>query len=965
MPVIPLALEREDDQRQYGRCLSPGCDRGPAQPRAFRIQALALTMILAVVQLIQAAPAGSAAAGTDVVLPAVASGATASRPPTIVRVGNPADAPAVVTYTLLPAGGGTTVPLRLVETLLPHAERTYADAIRGLFGVAGGGAVRITSASVIVVSSWTTAPGVEAPGDPVAAVAVASAVGAGEETRVDGPLRKAAGREDRGTWGVVETAGAAAEIRVTPLDAAGRSLTAGAAFGVRPFEEEEFALDAPVDAVAARRAALRVEVLAGEGRIVAFARRDAFGPEESSPEDSAPAGAAGRPRRHLTRAERPSSAALIDRALAGGRIDGETALVYQVFAAFGDRRLPAEFRGDDSGAVDSLVMAEVRATYDTLSPQGQATLGPFLVPPIYSGSWMAAAGAPVGRVAGVSVLQGPPACGSIESDWSWVDTIAAPVRIWWQDRFPADASAARVLAWEVDARIWPGLTALLPRTPISDEQESCNGGNGRLDIYLVDGPQAITQPYRSCNPSPVYILAVRNIDKAVLAHELMHAFQYSYTLAGCLLDWTTYRWWAEATAEWTEDYIYPDDQHEHAQAPNFLADPTLSLDFPETPHAYGAYLLPFFMARKLAGPALIRQTWDRAQTMPALEAIDATVSGGFKDAWPEVVKFDWNQPPVADYQKLDGLKAGAMPTGGGFMEVEMQGRMDVAQPLAVDLPRLSATYKHFKFTDDNARTVAFWNGIGYKLDQREVNAAYGLQFVADDIPDEQKKGAHVWGLVKVKGHDWRVEDWTNTPYVTFCRDQASERLEELVIIFSNSEFKDRGYRLKPAGLAPILWVSNMGCWRWKGTAKSTGPDGEVVIDSAATWNLNGSQAPPEVELLAEGDETWTVSGTCTGHGNLPIPTSSSFLRLFPFTPAEGILHRLYYGAGPDIRTVNVTCPGPIETPLPLAVWFMTAMPVTLGGTGPVLQVSTDGTRMDGHFGVGWEFDWHFTAQREP
>ena len=45
---------------------------------------------------------------------------------------------------------------------------------------------------------------------------------------------------------------------------------------------------------------------------------------------------------------------LIDQALAAKHIDDETAHKYRVFAAFGDSRLPAAYRGHDRGLEESL-----------------------------------------------------------------------------------------------------------------------------------------------------------------------------------------------------------------------------------------------------------------------------------------------------------------------------------------------------------------------------------------------------------------------------------------------------------------------------------------------------------------------------------------------------------------------------------------------------------------------------------
>ena len=85
------------------------------------------------------------------------------------------------------------------------------------------------------------------------------------------------------------------------------------------------------------------------------------------------------------RAVRPpvqrSSEERIDAALAAGQIDSETALLYKVFAAFGDCRLPASLAGDAGPLMDSMIIAEVRARFSQLSAATKATLQPFLLAP--------------------------------------------------------------------------------------------------------------------------------------------------------------------------------------------------------------------------------------------------------------------------------------------------------------------------------------------------------------------------------------------------------------------------------------------------------------------------------------------------------------------------------------------------------------------------------------------------------
>ena len=89
----------------------------------------------------------------------------------------------------------------------------------------------------------------------------------------------------------------------------------------------------------------------------------------------------------IAAARLPSSFTLIDRALTRRDIGEETALIYRVFATFGDERLPQRYRGDDSGLIDSDAVSEATQRFANLSPAARSTLVPFLVPPVYAGSW--------------------------------------------------------------------------------------------------------------------------------------------------------------------------------------------------------------------------------------------------------------------------------------------------------------------------------------------------------------------------------------------------------------------------------------------------------------------------------------------------------------------------------------------------------------------------------------------------
>lgn len=764
----------------------------------------------------------------------------------------------------------------------------------------------------------------------------------------------------------VEVEGAKVVVRLTPIDREGGDLGSGRVIVVGASEQREVRLRDEFVREALYGAQLRIEALQGLGRLVLTTI------EENGRGLQAQADPSRSRRRPARRVSTPTSFALIDQAETSGALDSETALLYRVYALFSDARLPAQYRGDDSRIEDSLYMAEARERFATLSPATQDALQPFLVPPVYAGSWANPA------ASSVSPLATPPSCDSFSDKWGFVETSNNLVRIWYRLDLPGDAVQAVSLIDTIDTIIWPKLSGLMPNhLPLSDLGQTCNGGNGRLDIYISDVARSKAIPYSGCKQSPVFILLQRNAD-ILVPHEIFHAFQFSFPLNGCITA-AKYRWWAEASAQWAEDFVFPKDQHEQNKAPSLLGVPEQPLDLINDDHEYGAYLLPFFVHRKTGNADFVRVAWEKCASQPALEALDQAMAGGFEAVWPEFARAnwnrwaDWNPKPIEDYVTWDKLHDQAKPAGGASLHVSLAGRMDAEQELTVDLPRLSATYKYFKFPDDTTRTVAFWNGVTSKLSLKDI-PAIGVQYQPDPATDDEKKGARVQALIKLKGQEWQVADWTNLPYVTFCRDMLAERIDELVLIISNSEFKDRERKLKPPDMAPVLWASNMGCWQWKGTAtlNAVSPDGSGMrISTNATWTRpDASQGPPFVLYKAEGTQNWSISGACSGSGTLPILPEFSFLFTYNFTPSQGSFHRTYAGQAADPRLVPVVCRDAGSLQVGLLAWLsFPVQPLLPGIPGTrFVRVNADGRVMDDShtmIGGGQEWKWHFEAQREP
>lgn len=531
---------------------------------------------------------------------------------------------------------------------------------------------------------------------------------------------------------------------------------------------------------------------------------------------------------------------VIDRAVAEDRISEDQATLYKVFASYGDARLPQELRGDDTGIGDSVFMSEVAGRYESLPVDLQRQIAPFLIPPFHQNSWWslrnqakAQASPSLASTAIASTSFGvdrPCTDCPLSLDWDYVATANGKVKVWYHESNLPDAVKAQFFANEIDNVIWPRLKTLMGREPLPDDGDSwlgaAMGGDARLDIALVDIDRSVTTARFSqrCNAAAwAYIQFNDERPVEELAHELMHAFQYAFNVkvrGGDCTGEDEYRWLMESTAEWVKDFIYPSSaspHNEHWAPQHFLGDPESSLNERSDPHWYGAYLFPFFLARVKGQPEIVGRIWANTEQAASLLAVEQALQplGGFEKVWPEFALRNWNGDPVDDYQKLDQMKSRPKERGDTFLT---GGAVDKYAPLGVELPHLSATYKHFVF-NDKVRSVAFLNGLTYKLSTtpRVLHDAFdlGLQYQWETIPAEQKRGASIQAIVKRNGKWEQPEDWTDVPYKPFCRQKPEENIEEIVLIIANANFDETSV-LKIPGLAPLVIATDMGC-RWEGS----------------------------------------------------------------------------------------------------------------------------------------------------
>ena len=690
----------------------------------------------------------------------------------------------------------------------------------------------------------------------------------------------------------------------------------------------------------------------------------------------------------------PTSESLIAAALAAKRIDAETALMYGIFSIFGDERLPAAFEGAPSNLPQHLLLRQMATTIASLSPATQDVLRPFLTPPIYPGSWYAgrlgldaptAQKQTIGKTGAKTEIN----CtvGITPSLYARVST--AHFNVYYivfggaalQEENAAAAAAASLVASLVE-EIYDSETALIdPKQRLDDSAEPCNGGDGKYDIYY--GPfglgriAAWTTGYplptgstaSACASRPSYMMlnsqaipvgpGNRLLVKSIVAHEFLHALQFSMNRqASC----TDTEWFDEATAQWVMDYVVPtipqgspgefgaEDGLErvasnYAKSGNVLAeylysDHMISIEKAGVQpklNGYADYLFFQYLART-SGASKIKAIFDAmAAGRNSVEAIAAAVD--MKATWPEFAKTLWigYEEKVLDYWAREdeyrfGLAAvfAQVPTtlsidqalkdkqkttpidqkGGKSAKFDLLAQALDFGASSYELEPRSIFYEHLKASDAAVRAVIFHN-----------------PFAGDPAAGFIKLQA----LRKVGGKWQAPEDWTNDAFKTMCLDKKDERVDELLLIVSNSQ-ADRAvetpFRFTKDDPMQLI-TSNVGCWQWKGTASLTTQTvfGYTTVESFdGAFDRQRVLSPDPADMLVgldvfvanmQGTVSYSISGpiigtncTLTGSGSGKVRDLSDGNMIVSYVGLGAMplpLDRMTIGSGvTNVPAVSIT-----------------------------------------------------------
>ncbi|WP_128000652.1 hypothetical protein [Piscinibacter defluvii] len=597
------------------------------------------------------------------------------------------------------------------------------------------------------------------------------------------------------------------------------------------------------------------------------------GPADDDEQEAAPA-----PVSADGRTPRTTVDAAIAAARDAGEIDAQTALAYRVFALAGDARLPERFRpaadaaGEPIDEVDgNAVIADLRLAWEGLSASMRQQLAPFTLRPSAATGW---AGADAGRVQAAAVAR--PACAA-NATWASLPGAVARVRVWYDKSRTADLTQAQAIVAAFDATIWPTLvTGLGFKAPLSDLALACDGGDNRLDVYIVAGfgSRGATYPESASTRQSSSFIVVRSglaagVLQYTLAHQFMHAVMWSYLMAA---DQLSYGWMRNALANWAVEASYPGNATLLADASchmnsNFLsitsraagscaASTTRTRD-------YGAYLLYQFIGRTM-GNTTVRQLLAATTTqLSALAAIEAVLPGGRRALWPKYAKALWNQPPVTNagrpaFRNWDGLTTVAVlaPDHPTTVNANLGGVAEASTALASSVANVSTRYYRFTFSDVATRSLMVRNTF-YP-------------------PYKAGKAVSVQALWRAAGGSWVEEDWTAKEWIGFCRDAKAQRLAELVVIVASADIGSTTQVV--AATAPTVKRNNIGCWGFSGSARRT--------DILGSWSSGTITATSTLLFDYKPNGLASLQYNDAATGRLRVPIAAPLFRRAAWTLSE-------------------------------------------------------------------------------
>jgi hypothetical protein len=337
-------------------------------------------------------------------------------------------------------------------------------------------------------------------------------------------------------------------------------------------------------------------------------------------------------------------------------------------------------------------------------------------------------------------------------------------------------------AKESVTKAWPMFENLLGKYPTEK-------------IYLViknTGSDYGTAIMRHLNEADRCVIKVNDTinekqTKTTVSHELFHCFQYYIPLK---YEKKPRMWMMEATATWTEHWVWPDYNSEWEYLGSFFDELQVDMITWNEKREYSTYMWYLYLTQMTGNLGYVKDNLFAVKDKDGRQVVGETP--GYKMFFSDFALWNWNQDPEQRYQDSpkfpDGTKA--RPNGPSYEKhVHDKDSMDWG---FVEAKSLSNHYRMHAIKDDVDKVV--------------------FKFKKKGTEDHKRQA-----LIKI-GDIWHWEDWTGITERKFCRTRDDEKVTAVVIIASNSD-KDKtkkwemDYEINAKGKCNPEWRGSTS-WHW-------------------------------------------------------------------------------------------------------------------------------------------------------
>jgi hypothetical protein len=247
--------------------------------------------------------------------------------------------------------------------------------------------------------------------------------------------------------------------------------------------------------------------------------------------------------------------------------------------------------------------------------------------------------------------------------------------------------------------------------------------------------------------------------EAVTVHELFHCFQFVIPLK---YEKKNIMWLMEATATWSEHYVYPEYNTEWQTHEVFFSNLGGSLLYYGNDREYGTYVWPLYVSQKLGNSAVKDMLFNAKNSGSGVEAVLKVPD--YFDLFKEYGLYAWNQDIAYGFvdhpsfpQKWDDGEERKPFGGKSYYLLHMN--KDKQENIGKTHNSFSHYYTHLKFNKDIKK----------------------IEISFEPVPNRINP---VQALIKTE-NEWYYEDFHGLEERIFCIHE-NNKIEEIVLITTNS-----------------------------------------------------------------------------------------------------------------------------------------------------------------------------------